>query len=495
MLYILGPCTDLVILHRNGTSAQLMESVTQFAMPTQIYNMDNRAPQLQPVPSFGAKLFVVHCPTMASFRSVLFAPHHSVPNYYEYSFLFLIPALHEPDLTDFRLAMQQEFDYHFGYRSSSVALLIAAIDETTDGDAVIRNLARNFNDWFDVTADNIITASREWHTMPLQRIHHLKHTTPKNLWRLKFANVLSAEIHNKTNKTLHDVLIPKYIEAIQIYFNTTLTYSVDELVCQIKVSANSNNGSKQLHIDLCDRYVFKHYAENDDGITGVLLQTQNTSQISDDESSYRFSRRTFVMLVPNWWQKTRMANGMRTNLAEMCVSFAFLLGLVATRRWAAQETFAWLLMDSFGRFLNVPRPENRRIRLPLLLVHCDRWLALLASVWGVLNSVILTGDWFGGALHAVWTPVFSKPHDVLAHPWLPLCFDDTFFLELMLADDRFQFDVRRVRLHQKMDVEHCSEIAAFVQLELTANEKGLQQLRHTGNGSRVFRRITHPSSE
>lgn len=142
----------------------------------------------------------------------------------------------------------------------------------------------------------------------------------------------------------------------------------------------------------------------------------------------RWGERRYALIVPNWWHwRTKsgvdytMGFSMRQLQAIFILSASSLLfiGLVLARwRFECNQSqrpraIDWLLCDTWSRLMAVSVPDD-------ICVGHRRGLAVLATVWGMLNGITMTGVLFELSVNNAWEPVFGQSADVWTHTWLPI---------------------------------------------------------------------------
>lgn len=159
-----------------------------------------------------------------------------------------------------------------------------------------------------------------------------------------------------------------------------------------------------------------------ENVNGNMVWTGVASRIHienvPDAQQICFGNRRLAMLVPNWWHLSLqlvIENRKRQSVMLLSITGILFVVLVLVRRWQASATFAKILFDTFARLLSISVHGHRFDR------PAARILAAVATVWGMLNGIAMTGLLFDLSVNsASWRPVFGQWSDVRDHAWLPL---------------------------------------------------------------------------
>lgn len=194
------------------------------------------------------------------------------------------------------------------------------------------------------------------------------------------------------------------------------------------------------------------------------------------------------LIVPNWWHMRRPQTESDNNndnndnknnessrrqfqaAAILAVSAFLFAGLVLIRWWRISDRTdvcgGWTLADTWARVMAVSTTAQSADDT------VDDLLALLATVWGMLNALVLTGVVFDLDVRTEWRPVFERMADVLLAP--------------SVNSTRIQYSTISAELEN-------GTLGAFcIDDDLPWDYEGLSGLLHANNGCAIYRILRDP---
>lgn len=450
LLLLLQPY-DIVLIASNDTSANLLQDITStvasvsplWQATQQIANVQS-SHQLSPRPCHidarrRTLILVVDGPPdeFGKQYALLGTMRECVPDAYAYTVLYVMP-----NATNVR----QFLRYHYIGASEPQGLVVVAAYDPLSDDFRILRVTQDMRTWRSPEAfvRDLLTMVNDRSLLePPLRIKHRMRFRPLRLDYLLFTDV-SDEIGSPSSRSVAAVIWStvdrSLVQLAGQYFATCW--------CIVAAHASSTVLWSSAQDPHCARFCAA--PKVDDAMVGFVIRSDSPAH-----QPIRWGERHFSLIVPNWWHLCdggglpEGADGglfsrRRQSIAILSVSALLFAGLVLSRfvDRRSNRKLAWAFCDTWARVLAVSVPHNgvaccRSTRL-------GRALAALATAWGMLNAIAMTGVEFGFAVGSVGRPVFEGVAEVRAQSLLTVFFE------------------RHLRVHYQAQQQHTLHILRWV---------------------------------